>query len=356
MKKYNEGLVIGKFYPPHLGHHYLINSAIEQSAHLTVLVMGTLFDTVSVDTRVRMIKAVHHGANIMVEPVIDHVYDDYESKAIWKAHQTLMENKLSVHPDAVFTSENYGNELAEYFDAEHVCVDINRQHVPISATAIRKNLYGQWRYLDPIVRNEFRMKVVVMGGESTGTTTLSTALAKHYRNRGGNFATTAYVPEYGREYAETRIEEEGKRDISWGKEDFWKIAEGQQRIYMEAFNKSKSPLIISDTDGLATEAFGPYYGVEAGVGAESDYGYLSAMNGTDIYLITDHENMPLTDDGSRLENIDDRNKSTKNFIEVCNKYQVPYVLISGNRQERLEVSIKVIDRIMQLKSFMRPPI
>lgn len=356
MKKYNEGLVIGKFYPPHLGHHYLINSASEQSEHLTVLVMGTLFDTISVLNRVRMIKAVHHSANITVEPVIDHVYDDYDSKAIWKAHQTLMENKMAVSPDAVFTSENYGDELAGYFNAEHVCVDVKRQHVPISATAIRKDLYGQWRYLDPTVRNNFRMKVVVMGGESTGTTTLSQALTKHYRNRGESFATTAYVPEYGREYAEKRIADEGSRDLSWGVEDFWKIAEGQHKLYMKSFNESKSPLIISDTDGLATEAFGPYYGVPSGEIAESDYGYLSAMDPGDIYLITDHENMPLTDDGSRLENIDDRNKSTKNFINVCNKYEVPYALISGNREERLEVAIKIIDRIMELKSFMRPPV
>lgn len=356
MKKYNEGLVIGKFYPPHLGHHYLINSAIAQSEHLTVLVMGTLFDTVSVATRVRMIKAVHHGANITVEPVIDHVYDDYDSKAIWKAHQTLMENKMAVLPDAVFTSENYGDELAGYFHADHVCVDVKRQHVPISATAIRKDLYGQWRYLDPIVRNEFRMNVVVMGGESTGTTTLSTALAEHYQNRGGDFSATAYVPEYGREYSEKRIAEEGIREISWGMEDFWKIAEGQQQLYVKAFNESNSPVIINDTDGLATEAFGSYYGVPSGEPGVSDYGYLSAMNPGDIYLITDHENMPLTDDGSRLENIDDRNKSTKNFINVCNKYEVPYALITGTREERLEVAVRIIDRIMELKSFMRPPV
>lgn len=356
MEKYNEGLVIGKFYPPHLGHHYLINTAVEQSAHVTVLVMGTLFDTVSVKDRVRMIEAVHQGANITVKPVIDHVYDDYDSKPIWKAHQTLMENKLESFPDVVFTSENYGVELAQNFKAEHVCVDIKRHHVPISATAIRKDLYLQWGRLHKEVQKYFRTHVVVMGGESTGTTTLSKDLYKHYRTKGGIFSTTPYIPEYGREYAEKRIESERTRDLVWDVKDFWNIAKGQQELYKEAETLTKSPLLISDTDGFATEAFGSYYGVPSGVAGENDYSWYSRMNPGNIYLITDHENMPLTDDGSRLDNIEERNKSTQSFIDICNRYDAPYALISGTRQERLETSVNIVDKIMKMRSFMRPPI
>jgi len=35
------GLVIGKFYPPHLGHHHLIAGAARQVERLTVLVMAS---------------------------------------------------------------------------------------------------------------------------------------------------------------------------------------------------------------------------------------------------------------------------------------------------------------------------
>lgn len=356
MKRYNEGLVIGKFYPPHLGHHYLINSALEQSEHVTVLVMGTLFDTVSLETRVRMIKAVHHFGNITVKAVIDHIYDDYESKAIWVAHQTLIDNSLDIKPDALFTSEKYGDELAGYLNAEHVCVDISRSHVPISATAVRSDLYGNWDFLNPVVRNHFRTNVVVMGGESTGTTTLSRGLTEHFRSLGGNYATTAYVPEYGREYAEKRIESQGVRELTWRSKDFWRIAEGQQRLYADLYNSSPSPVIVCDTDGLATEAFGPYYGVPSGEEGVTDYGYFSMMNPGDIYLITDHQNMPLEDDGSRLEDVMARDKSTKDFIAVCHKYKVPYALVTGTREERLEVAIKIVRRVMEMKALMRPPV
>lgn len=356
MKKYNEGLVIGKFYPPHLGHHYLINTAIEQSSHVTILVMGTLFDTVTPKERVAMIEKIHGGANITVKPVIDHVYDDYDSQSIWKAHQTLMENKIEAFPDAVFTSEAYGVELAGNFRADHVCVDIKRHHVPISATAIRKDLYLQWNRLHKEVQNYFRTHVVVMGGESTGTTTLSKALYKEFRNRGGIFSTTPYIPEYGREYAEKRILNEGTRNLEWGMQDFWNIAKGQQELYTKAIDSTKSPLVISDTDGFATEAFGSYYGVPAGEKQVSDYSIFSQGNPGTIYLITDHDNMPLVDDGSRLENIDERNKSTQSFIDTCNKYDLPYALISGTREERLETATKIIDSLMKMKAFIRTPI
>ena len=356
MKMYNEGLVIGKFYPPHLGHKLLINAAIEKSEHLTVLVMGTLFDTVSLETRASMIREIHAGENVTVKAVIDHVYDDYVSKGIWKAHNVIIENSLAASPDAIFSSETYGAELADYFGAENVCVDIDRKAVPISATAIRKGLHTQWRYLDSVVQDYFRLKVVVMGAESTGTTTLSKALAKQYRNRGGNYSSTAYVPEYGREYAEKRIEDEGTRDLAWTVKDFWNIVAGQENLYSEAFETTRSPIIVCDTDALATEAFGPYYGVPAGQPAVSDYGFHDGMNTNVIYLITDHEGMPLEDDGSRLTSIDDRNKSTQEFINVCNKYKVPYALVSGDRLERIEIATKIIDRMVELKSFIRPPV
>lgn len=356
MEKYNEGLVIGKFYPPHLGHKLLIDAGAERSNHLTVLVMGTLFDTVSVEDRASMIREIHSDQNVTVKAVIDHVYDDYESDGIWKAHNTIIENRLDASPDAVFSSENYGAELAEYFHADNVCVDIMRKAVPISATAIRKNLHAQWRHLHPVVQDYFRMKVVVMGGESTGSTTLATALAKHYKNRGGAYASTAYVPEYGREYAEERIRIENSRDISWGVDDFWNITAGQEKIYESALQSTSSPVIICDTDALATEAFGPYYGVPAGEPGVSDYGFHDGMNKNVIYLITDHENMPLEDDGSRLTDMDDRNKSTKDFINVCNKYKVPYALVTGTRKERLEIATRIVDRMVELKSFIRPPV
>lgn len=358
MKEYKEGLVIGKFYPPHLGHKYLIETALDACDHVTVLVMGTEYDTISIGMRGRMLRGMV-SRPLTVKGVADHVYDDYKSKTVWKVHNTLIENKVSTTPNAVFTSEEYGDELADNFGATHICVDLERRRHPISATAIRRDVYGQWRHLDPVVRRYFTLNVTVMGGESTGTTTLARGLQRALKAKGGVFTNTPYIPEYGRTYTEERIEAEGTRDLTWNENHFWKIAENQTRLFKDASSKGRSPVIVNDTDSIATEAFARYFGVPYGEEAVSDYGYFAPN--TDLYLITDHmiskdRVMPLVDDGSRMLDVEKRNESTQYFIDVCNKYSLPYALISGTRQERLDTSVKIVESLLKMKSFVRNPI
>ncbi|NEE33240.1 AAA family ATPase, partial [Streptomyces sp. SID7982] len=74
-----------------------------------------------------------------------------------------------------------------------------------SGTAVRKDPVGCWDFLQPPVRAALARRVVILGAESTGTTTLARALAAHYRARGGVWARTGYVAEYGREYSEDKL-------------------------------------------------------------------------------------------------------------------------------------------------------
>ncbi len=92
--------------------------------------------------------------------------------------------------DAVFSSEAYGDGLAAALGAMHVCVDPDRTRHPVSGTAIRADVHAHREALDPRVYAHFVRRVVLMGAESTGKTTLAAALAAHYE--------TAWVEEYGR--------------------------------------------------------------------------------------------------------------------------------------------------------------
>jgi hypothetical protein len=107
--------------------------------------------------------------------------------------------------DAVFSSEAYGVELAARFHAQPVTVDLGREKVPVSGTAIRADPAGHWGMLGPGVRGWLARRVVVVGAESSGTTTMARALARHYRLRGGVWAATRWVPEYGRELTERKV-------------------------------------------------------------------------------------------------------------------------------------------------------
>jgi cytidyltransferase-like protein len=55
------GLVVGKFYPPHLGHQHLITQAAASCAELTVLVMAARSETLPLADRVRWLRAACAG-------------------------------------------------------------------------------------------------------------------------------------------------------------------------------------------------------------------------------------------------------------------------------------------------------
>jgi len=84
--------------------------------------------------------------------------------------------------DAVFTSEEYGDELALRFGASHVRVDPGRLHRPVSGTAVRADPVGHWQWLAPPVRAWFARRVPVRDAALVG------ALTEHYRARGGIWA------------------------------------------------------------------------------------------------------------------------------------------------------------------------
>src|SRR5262249_20159288 len=91
---------------------------------------------------------------------------------------------LGVTVDAVFTSENYGDgfaaELTRHFreenptapEVQHVLVDQRRQAVPISGALLREDIHANRGWLSPNVYRSFVHRACMLGGESSGKTTL----------------------------------------------------------------------------------------------------------------------------------------------------------------------------------------
>ena len=115
------GLVIGKFYPPHLGHHHLIATAAAQVDRLSVLVLGARRESISIADRVRWLTEVHPEPHVDVIGGRCDVPIDLDSDPVWAAHVALMRATLetrTAHPvDVVFTAEPYGPELARRLGA-----------------------------------------------------------------------------------------------------------------------------------------------------------------------------------------------------------------------------------------------
>lgn len=216
------GLVVGKFCPLHRGHEALIAFAQARCDRLVILSYSKpAFPGYPTDLRTRWLEALFPDA-------VRLVLDDAVLAAF--ARRTGTEARLLPHNDApddvhrdftawvclamlevvidrVFTSETYGDGFAaamtRYFRAnagtshtiEHIAFDPARAQHPVSGTRLRKGGDVAGFLSDP-VRASLVRRVGLLGGESTGKTTLAAALAARHG--------TSWVPEYGRELWEAR--------------------------------------------------------------------------------------------------------------------------------------------------------
>ncbi|MFD7788413.1 AAA family ATPase [Streptomyces nojiriensis] len=345
MRRHGHGLVLGKFYPPHAGHHHLVRTAQDQCERLTVLVCAASVESVPLADRVAWMREAHPGAEVV--GAVDDIPVDLHDPEIWEAHMAVFRGAVPGRVDAVFTSEEYGSELARRFGAEEVLVDRERTLFPVSGTAVRKDPAGSWEFLGPAVRAALTRRVVVLGAESTGTTTLSRALADHYRRRGGVWAKTGWVAEYGRRYSEEKLAAARAADpaaswadVSFASQEFPIIARRQDADEEQAARLG-SPVLFCDTDSFATAIWHERY--LGGRNAEVER--IADLTRRDLYLLTDHADVPFEDDGLRDgEHL--RPWMTERFRAELERTGRRFLVVRGDRAARLEVAVRAVDALL----------
>ncbi len=367
------GLVIGKFYPPHAGHDFLVRSAATFSRLATVLVLGSSVESLSIDERVAWLRATHaHRGNVRVAGALDDVRIDYADDQVWDAHLSIVEHALrhldgdgrgtpAGAVDAVFTSEPYGAELARRLGAADVRLDEARDLMPVSGTAVRQDTVGRFAELAPAVRAGLARRVVVVGAESTGTTTLARDLAGALRARGGPFAGTRWVPEYGREYSMAKLAAARGAavlagaappdlgDLRWETAEFEAIA-AEQVAWEDEAARAGGQVVVCDTDAVATLVWHERY-----VGPPSDAlrRTAAAMPRRALYLLTGDAGVPFDDDGLR-DGEQLRAAMTARFRSVLATCGVPAVEVAGDRQERLQCALQAVDELLAGWTFTPP--
>ncbi|MEO5948813.1 MAG: AAA family ATPase [Candidatus Saccharimonas sp.] len=306
------GIVIGKFYPPHLGHNYLIDTALANCDDVDVLVVDNPEYKLPAEKRREWLQAQHPQARVRI---INDIGKDDDSIA-WAAHTMQF---LGYKPDVVFSSEHYGESWARYMGAKNVTVDINRAAIPISGTEVRKNFLKSWEYLGEETRAGLALRIVIVGAESTGTTTLSRDLANKMR--------VPWTPEIGRYYTESIL----TTDKEWTDEDFYRIARLQQHYEAEMAKRSDG-IVVCDTNAIATELWQRRYMGRT----TAEMSRIAARDKADLYIITGDE-IPFVQDGIRDgEHI--RHRMHRWFINHIKKTGVPYLIVTGSREERLAMA------------------
>jgi NadR type nicotinamide-nucleotide adenylyltransferase len=244
MKRFHRGLVVGKFCPLHRGHMLVIESALAACQEVVVIsytdpefagcgpaVRQDWLEALYPQVRSLVVGATH-GIPANDAPEVDHrVFCGWLCRTI-----------LDTTVDAVFTSESYGDgfatALSSYFGAPvtHVSVDQARVAVPISGTVLRADPHAHRRFLDPRVYASFVQRICVLGGESSGKTTLARALAAQLG--------TVWAPEYGRELWE-------RQDGVLAFDDLLHIGR-EQVAREEALAQEANRWLVCDTSPLVT--------------------------------------------------------------------------------------------------------
>lgn len=194
------------------------------------------------------------------------------------------------------------------------------------------------------------LRVILVGSESSGKTTLALSLLEHYRCLGGAFADTVWVREFGRDYTEWLISQQGLREsqpdaevrsAEWNADDFATIAIEQQKLEDEAA-ASGAPLILCDTDALATWLWERRY---LGAGSFASRIAVPELPERALYLLSDIAGVPFEQDGIRDgEHL--RVDMQRWFVEELEARGERWALVSGDREERLAASVAQIDAVL----------
>jgi NadR type nicotinamide-nucleotide adenylyltransferase len=174
------------------------------------------------------------------------------------------------------------------------------------------------------------IKVVLFGPESTGKTTLSRHLARHYHS--------VWVPEFARDYLQDKWNNERK---TCEPKDLLPIAIGQMKLENNLAQKTDS-VLICDTDLLETKVYSEaYYQGTCNPILET----YALENFYDLYLLT-YIDTPWEADDLR-DKPEERELMFQAFENALKTYNKPYVLLKGNKKERLALAIKHIDKLLE---------
>ncbi|MEX0275180.1 MAG: AAA family ATPase [Flavobacteriaceae bacterium] len=173
------------------------------------------------------------------------------------------------------------------------------------------------------------IKVVLFGPESTGKTTLSQQLARHYN--------TVWVPEYARQYLQDKWNNERRTCES---HDLLPIAEGQIQLENELTPKA-TDVLICDTDLLETKVYSEAYYL----------GYCDPLlekyalrNTYDLYFLT-YIDVPWEKDDLRDKPLE-RREMFQQFEDTLIRYDRNFVILKGDKKTRLKTAVAHIDKLL----------
>jgi NadR type nicotinamide-nucleotide adenylyltransferase len=174
-------------------------------------------------------------------------------------------------------------------------------------------------------------KIVIIGPESTGKSTLCEQLAEYYK--------TDWCPEYAREY----LLKQGKK---YNFKDLLTIAKGQVTLedkYISRMNVSDSRLLFIDTNMYVMKVWCDF------VFGKCHRFILDQINKRkyDLYLLCNTDLPWVKDELREYPGLETRKKLYHMYKDMLTSQEIPWVDIGGDKTERLQKGIAAVDKLLK---------
>jgi NadR type nicotinamide-nucleotide adenylyltransferase len=318
------GLVFGKFLPLHRGHQLMIETALSHVDDLTILVYESDrpgSERMPIELRLRWLRELYPSVeNILAlaDPLADHLDTDDPAYAEVYAAGVAFLGRF----DKVFSSERGYDRFAELLDAEHVLVDEARTLVPTSGTVIRSDPYAYRGWMDPLVYSSLIERVVFVGTESTGKSTLARRLADELN--------TLWTHEYGRELWEAQ-------GLQGSFADFLKIARRQRQREDAAVRHSRR-FLFCDTNAWTTLQ----WSLRAHGTADARLHELVDRTLADYTWILCDNDFGWVQDGTREMEGPASSEFQQQHVRDLERRGIPYLTVSGPVDERVQQVLQAL--------------
>ena len=313
MRPYSHALVVGKFAPLHLGHQQLLDHAHELAERVTVVVWSNPdFDAMPNELRAGWVRTLYPGATVLVG------HDGPPNDSADDIHRHYTAALLARHgrtPDVVTTRESYGPGLAAHLGIAHEAVGSVRSPEDVSGKRVRTVVHAHRHLLHPLVYAHFVERVVLMGAESTGKSTLADRLARELG--------TEHVQEYGREHYAARG---GQLDL----DDYVTIARVHREREDEAIRRANRYLFV-DTNAITTMFFSHYY---EGDSLPELRRLAEACADRYRHVIVCDDDIPFEQDGWR-DNVVWRGRMQGMVLHDLAVRRIPFHVVHGSLEDRV---------------------
>lgn len=335
--RYKCGMYGGSFNPLHIGHVRCMIQAANMCEKLIIVISsGRNRDEVDVRLRYRWVyQLTKHLPDVRIFILEDAAPSkgDY-TEDYWTSDADKVKKFAGEPIDAVFCGSDYDeNSFWGKCYPEAKLIIFPRDG--ISSTELRRDIYGHWDWLPSIVKPHYVKKVLLIGGESTGKSTLTQNLALHYN--------TTFMEEAGRD-----ISERSGTDMMMIPQDFTDILLTHKQRELEQIQRADK-VFFEDTDCLITRF---YLDFLEGKDKERNAALANAiarMNEYDLILFCEPD-VKFVQDGDRSEVIAaDREKYSRQIKEIYRSRGFDFVSLSGSYQQRYEKAVQLVDDLLAAK-------